>query len=84
MSAREFVLFKCLFAIGFFLLANNPETSVSQSLRSCENGGVGISKHFVSLALGNLRAATIPFSWISVLAIGQEPLDLKKSDWGPY
>ena len=58
---RELVLFNCLFAMGFFLLANSPETSVNQSLRSCENGGVGISKHFVSLALGNLRAA-IPFS----------------------
>jgi hypothetical protein len=78
-SAREFVLFKCLLAMGFFLLANNPETSVSQSLRSCENGGVGIFKFFVSLVLGNLRAATIPL--LSVIAIGQKPPALKKSRW---
>jgi hypothetical protein len=80
-SAREFVLFKCLLAMGFFLLANSPETSVSQSLRSCENGGVGISKFFVSLVLGNLRAATIPLLLLSVIAIGQKPPALKKSRW---
>ena len=49
---------------GFFLLENNPETSLNQSRRSCENGGVGILSIYGSFVT-KVRIFVIDFGYKS-------------------